>query len=889
MKCKLLGIAWMCLMAQGVNAQRENVALNCSSVSATYTSSWNNVNAVNNGIKGFGNELSNNETWGCWQSTNVAQQMLTYRWDKTQTLDSVSVYFWTDAASGTGVVVPESWYLEYEDASGKMQQVVLAEGEQYTNERYAANHVKFGFVQTKALNLVLNAMPTGSGTYGAIGVNEWEVYSVDKSTFDDSDKVVLLESLHGLCVADTLAKGRQKWYNRDEMLVAFAAYTEAEAGDVDKIQTAIDLLEAAHQHYQEITEAYTSLRTEAIALNSETNKSKFAMRDSVKAIYKNIISYYLKNEDHYAWVCEALPSLRQMASAFVQYKRMDRAISVARNQLKATDYDGHDAFAASLSEAGQMLASATTEEAFLEGIAFVKEVQANYLAGRPSEWVTIQNGWLWKTDKGQTVQAHAPGFVRVGDIWYMCGEDRSSWWNPDVNLYSSTDLVHWKFEKKIVQNGVTTSELGSSRMIERPKLLYNEKTEKYVVWCHYESGNYGASEAACFECDSVNGAYTYVWSGRPLGVKSRDCNVFQDTDGTAYFISTTEENQHLGLFRLSNDYHEAVEHTQLFSWQSREAPAIVKLPNGRYFMFNSACSGWDPNQCKWSATTNLKSGWSGLTSVGNPIAYDTQAAAILEIKGTKKTTYLYVGDRWQDPGLPETKTIIFPVSFLNNTTPYLDYRERFDINFVTGEWRETPTEDIFADKTGWKVIDFSSEEAGAASASFAIDGNVSTMWHSHYSGYTDEGPHHITIDMGKPQWIKGFLATPRMDSSTNGLIRSYEFLVSNDGESWTKVSSGDWLPYCTEVDFPKCECRYIKIIGNVDGYCSIAELDVVIDPSVITEVEAVPSEQAGNRKVVHRTFFSLKGCQIAEPTQGIFIEQTHYADGHVRNVKKLYK
>ena len=415
-----------------------------------------------------------------------------------------------------------------------------------------------------------------------------------------------------------------------------------------------------------------------------------------------------------------------------------------------------------------------------------------------SEWVTIQNGQLWRTTTGDVVQAHAPGFLRVNDIWYMCGEDRSRQWNPDVNLYSSADLKTWTFEKKIIQNGVTTSELGRTRMIERPKLLYNAKTGKYLVWCHYESRNYGASEAACFESDSVNGIYKYVWSGRPLGVKSRDCNVFQDSNGTAYFISTTEENQHLGLFRLSDDYHEAVEHTQLFSFQRREAPAIIKLPDGRYFMFNSACSGWEPNQCKWSTTMDLKDGWTRLANVGNSIAYDTQAAAILEIKGTKTTTYLYVGDRWQDPGLAESKTIIFPVTFQNDSTPHLEYRERFDINFTTGEWRETPTDGIFADKSRWKVI--------------------------------EESTHHLTIDMGKSLTIKGFLITPQMDCNARNLIRKYQFLVSQDGKTWTSVSEGDWLPYDAEVDFSKIKCRYLKLICKEGNRASLAKLDVILNP-----------------------------------------------------------
>lgn len=55
----------------------------------------------------------------------------------------------------------------------------------------------------------------------------------------------------------------------------------------------------------------------------------------------------------------------------------------------------------------------------------------------------------------------------------------------------------------------------------------------------------------------------------------------------------------------------------------------------------------------------------------------------------------------------------------------------------------------------------------------------------------------IVIDMGRERAVYGFLATPRMDGSANGLIRKYEFHTSIDGSTWTKVSGGDWLPYCT--------------------------------------------------------------------------------------------
>ena len=331
------------------------------------------------------------------------------------------------------------------------------------------------------------------------------------------------------------------------------------------------------------------------------------------------------------------------------------------------------------------LKSAGPSSNTMQGLLFVLLSSAYASLAYSQEWTTIVNGTMWTDSDGRSVQAHGAGFLQVGDTWYMIGEDRASSWHPDVNMYSSKDLQHWKFEGKIIENRKTHPDLGIRRFIERPKILWNKKTGKFVVWCHWEGSNYGASEAGVFVSDNVTGPYTYHWSGRPLGIKSRDCNVFQDDDGTAYFISTIEENQHLGFFRLSDDYLQAEECTQLFKGMSREAPALVKV-DGTYFMLSSACTGWNPNQCKLSYSRNITSGWSRLENIGDKIAYDTQAAAILTIKGTKQTTYLYVGDRWMDPSLPESKTIIFPLVFKNGKCDIIPL-DRFEINFKTGEWK----------------------------------------------------------------------------------------------------------------------------------------------------------------------------------------------------------
>ncbi|MBO5182359.1 MAG: discoidin domain-containing protein [Paraprevotella sp.] len=626
------------------------------------------------------------------------------------------------------------------------------------------------------------------------------------------------------------------------------------------------------------------VQQDAKDLSNEIRRKNYYLPENLTAAINHATQIEKTKENIVACVGELEAAMEDYTRVRVYYDQLGSLLTSARNNASRTDYTGKDALMQTIKQATDILSGEANTNKVKAATTTLRQALDTYLSHRPSEWVTIQNGQLWKSTAGQTVQAHAPGFVRVGDLWYMVGEDRSNSWNPDVNLYSSTDLVTWKFEKKVIQNGVTDSRLGSSRMIERAKLMYNEKTAKYIIWCHWESSNYGASEAACFSCDSVNGAYQLEWCGRPLGIKSRDCNIFVDNDGTAYFISTTEENQHLGLFRLSEDYLQATDHVQLFAWQRREAPAIVRLGE-RYFMFSSACSGWDPNQCKLSYSNSLSSGWSNLTNVGNAISYDTQAAAILEIKGTKTTTYLYVGDRWQDPDLPNTKTIMFPISF-NGTQCDFKYHERFDINFATGEWRETPTEHIFANKAAWKVIDKSSEETSSENgrAQNVIDGDIYTKWHTQYSGNKAEAPHFITIDMGEAIHIKGFLATPRMDGSTNGLIRKYRFQTSQDNQTWKDVSTGSWLPYCTEVNFPTTPCRYIKFICEEGEFASLAELDVVT-ASPATDITSVYSLTHGEVDSV--TYYSLDGMRLNQhPQKGLYIQRTTYKDGSTHNVKR---
>lgn len=164
-----------CIMANA--AESTNVAPDCIDISASYTANWNNLYAINNGVKGFG-ELANSETWGSWDvdGNRPSEQWLRYTWMEPIQMNQVNVYFWTDTDTpGDNVHVPASWTVLYWDETLEdWKEVTPLEGEEFTCTKGAVNSVKFQPVTTSKLKLVMQAASNGT-RYSALGVTEWEV------------------------------------------------------------------------------------------------------------------------------------------------------------------------------------------------------------------------------------------------------------------------------------------------------------------------------------------------------------------------------------------------------------------------------------------------------------------------------------------------------------------------------------------------------------------------------------------------------------------------------------------------------------------------------------------------------------------------------------------
>lgn len=300
--------------------------------------------------------------------------------------------------------------------------------------------------------------------------------------------------------------------------------------------------------------------------------------------------------------------------------------------------------------------------------------------------VTITNGTQFLDTSGNPVHAHGGGVLRHGGYYYWFGENR----NPDntfraVSVYRSTDLRNWEYRNDVLTQS-SHPELNVAN-IERPKVIYNASTGRFVMWMHKENGvDYNEARAAVASSATVDGAYTYHGSFRPLGHMSRDITLYND-DGTAYMISAADNNYDLHIYRLTPDYLDVATLVGNF-WNDahREAPAMFKR-GSVYFLLTSGATGWSPNQAKYATASSISGPWTGWANVGDGTTFNSQPAYVLPIQGSSTTSYLYMGDRWAGAwGGPvnDSQYVWLPITFPSATSMSLTWYPQITIDTDTG-------------------------------------------------------------------------------------------------------------------------------------------------------------------------------------------------------------
>ncbi len=310
-------------------------------------------------------------------------------------------------------------------------------------------------------------------------------------------------------------------------------------------------------------------------------------------------------------------------------------------------------------------------------------------------------GVNWLDTNGNHINAHGGCVLYKDGTYYWFGENyrKAPVKSNGIVCYTSKDLYNWKYECMAyecpnVPLRSDNQDMNYGRTLERPKVMYNPNTNKYVMWVHWENGSgYAASRVAILYSDKITGPYTFMKTMRPRGDEqpsgSRDQTLLYDPEfKVGYHFGSAEENMTMHTTLLTENFLDLSNNwARIFIKKQYEAPAVIKY-HGRFIAITSGCTGWDPNAAHSSYSELPFEGWNDL---GNPCVddnanktYNSQSNFIFEVPD-KYNAYIYMGDRWKggdyftDANVGESWHIWLPID-MRTGYPILRFYEEWDLD-----------------------------------------------------------------------------------------------------------------------------------------------------------------------------------------------------------------
>ncbi len=318
---------------------------------------------------------------------------------------------------------------------------------------------------------------------------------------------------------------------------------------------------------------------------------------------------------------------------------------------------------------------------------------------RAADAMVFRPGAVWRDTAGQPINAHGGGMLYHEGTYYWYGENKEGrTWLPKSNkswdgyrvditgvrCYSSTDLLRWHDEGLVLKAvpDDPAHDLHPSKVCERPKVVFNPRTKRFVMWVHIDSEDYQAARAGVAIADTPTGPFLFLESVRPEGQESRDQTLFQDDDGKAYRIFSSENNDTTYISLLTDDYlRHSGRFERVFEKRRMEAQVLFKH-DGRYWFIASGCTGWDPNPARSAVADSI---WGPWTELGNPCrgpkaarTFGGQSTFVFPVAG-KKNAFVFMADRWNKRDLPKSRYLWLPLQF-EEGRPVVQWAAEWDLS-----------------------------------------------------------------------------------------------------------------------------------------------------------------------------------------------------------------
>ncbi len=358
-----------------------------------------------------------------------------------------------------------------------------------------------------------------------------------------------------------------------------------------------------------------------------------------------------------------------------------------------------------------------------------------------AENYSFRPGELWLDDNGVHINAHGGGVLFYAGTYYWFGEHKiageaGNAAHVGVHVYSSTDLCNWKDEGialKVSED--PRSPIVRGCILERPKVIFNPNTNKFVMWFHLEPKDHGYAGAlsGVAVADRVAGPYQFIRAFRPnagvwplnvpaelkkelsaeecaqldqldvaggprpwyprqllfrrdfsSGQMARDMTLFVDEDGSAYHLYASEGNGTLHISRLADDFlSPAGQYIRVLPGRFNEAPAMLKW-RGKYFLYTSDCTGWAPNPARLLIADSIFGEW---TELGNPCigpgeqvanTFNSQPTFILPVNGASDG-FIFMADRWNSADAIDGRYVWLPIEFKHGV-PTISWHDSWNLD-----------------------------------------------------------------------------------------------------------------------------------------------------------------------------------------------------------------
>jgi beta-glucanase (GH16 family) len=326
-------------------------------------------------------------------------------------------------------------------------------------------------------------------------------------------------------------------------------------------------------------------------------------------------------------------------------------------------------------------------------------------------------GKIWLDNNRVPINAHGGGVIFFKGTYYWYGEHKldgkseSQFADGGIHCYASKDLMNWKDEGIVLSVDFkdNKNDLAYGCILERPKVIYNEKNKQFVAYfkLYLKGVGYETSYVGVAVSNKPNGPFTYhhKFQGGGSLNGSGDFSMFKDDDGSLYHLTVRKPDKAFVIGKLDSDYYYPEGNYQICKGIQlhTEAPVVIKR-KGIYHMLGSGSSGWKPNMARYYTTENILGVWeyhgnpcvgyNSIDSIGLEKTYGGQSSYIIQVQGITDA-YIAMFDIWKPENPISGRYIWLPIEFKEDKF-LIAWRDKWGMN-VFGNSEKKSTKNKFVD------------------------------------------------------------------------------------------------------------------------------------------------------------------------------------------------